>query len=245
MAKINSKGQLTGNIGPIANRILNGVAIAQSRPGKGKMKQTSGTKQSASEFGIANGISKNIRLALFPILQNHGDTYMHSRFATSVYKATINGNNQAKGNRTLLDGDLELLSDFEFNTNSAYSNYSKTGATFGMNEQKELLISLATSGNTGQINAIEEASHCEIAYLVTVFNPKTYEVTYETIFRYAFPRSIPLLTAQEWKTPVIQPNQLVFITTAIFFIRQNNLVGAISLNNKKLHPCKIVAVLRS
>jgi len=245
MARINSKGQLVGNIGPITNRVLNGVAIAQVKPTKGKMKQTTGTKESASEFGTANSIAKSIRLGLFPILQNHGDSYMHNRFATSVYKATISDNNQPKDNRRLIDGNPGLLKDFEFNNNSAYDNYSEIEISFNMNDQKELVIISPESGNTEQTNAMREASICEIAYLVTVFNPKTYEVTYETIFKHSFSPGSSLIAAQEWKTLALPPNQLVFITSAVFFIHQNNLAGAISLNSKQLHPCKIVGVFRS
>jgi len=245
MARINYKGQLSGSIGPISHRILDGVAIIQTKPAKGKLKQTEATKESASEFGIASKTAKQIRLGLFPIIQNLGDSHLHSRFGTSVYQATIRDNSEPKGKRILINGNFELLNDFEFNNNSEYSKYCNVKADFELNEEMELQISIPEFSSKDQIYSVEEASNAEIAYLITAFDESSFKVTYEAIFKHQFSTGDTSIPAQQWKSAKIAPNQLLFITTAVFYIRKNNLAGPIVLNNKQLHPCKVAGVIRS
>lgn len=245
MARINKKGQLSGSIGPVSHRIVNGETIVQTKPGKGRVQQTTATKTSATEFGIASMTAKYIRQGLSPILQNLAETQIHSWFAPEVYRATITDNPLPKGSRTLMDGNPYLLTGFQFNRNSPYSKYCMLEPEFKLNEAGQLSIALQEFHNQEGIIAVDGASDGEICYLLAAFDPGSWAVSYTGFFKFRVPLDDSSTEAQHWISPVLLPGQLVLITAAVFYLRRHPILDTISINSKQLHPCEIKAVFKS
>jgi len=246
MASVNTKGQLSGGIGSVYYRVLNGKPILQTKPGKGT-KQSTGTKVSASDFGIASSIAKNIRLFLFPLLQNMADPYMYTRFTPRIFKAIADGPKQTENGHTLLDGDLSGLNGFQFNINSIFSNYCSLQPLLNREDDGSLSITLPELSNRDSITTVEKATHCDICYLVTAFDSEINIANYQDVFRTTIElkNSNNTIPVQQWVTPPLAAGQLIIVTAAIFYFRQDKLMGTVPLNSKQLHPCEIVAVFKS
>ena len=81
------------------------------------------TRENGAEFGRAGKASKLIRTAFQPLLTSTKDARMVSRLTTLLVKVlrgdTING----RGLRTVQDGMLDLLLDFDFNINGKLGTF--------------------------------------------------------------------------------------------------------------------------
>jgi hypothetical protein len=243
MAKITAKGLLSGGVGPVAYRMLNGQGIVQSRPGKGGVKQTKSTKESASEFGNASAAAKAIRMALFPILQSHTDHRMHIRFTAKVFEAATANTILPRGSRTLKDGDLSMLDHFQFNTNSLFSDYCTLQPDLHMDASGQLVIDLPEFSPNEVLAFPYEASGCDVCYMVSVFDPISWQQVHAEVFRVTAAKGSSSVPAQEFQTAPVAAGHVVIVTAAILFVRNNNLMGNLQLNSKVLHPCEIVEVI--
>jgi len=121
MAQLNNKKAFSGLIGNLVFRTLNGQQIVQSRPNK--VKQTSNTKASASEFRQCSTWAKQLRLDLFAFLNNDTDSYMFRRLTGSLYNALMSNTLIPKGQRTPLNATMSDLVGFDFNSNSPFQDY--------------------------------------------------------------------------------------------------------------------------
>jgi len=90
--------------GPDANRIANDPAFQR-------------TRENGSEFGRAGKGGKLLRIALRNMMQNASDKRVTSRLTKKLVSVVQTDAVNDRGNRTIQDGDLSLLSGFEFNIN--------------------------------------------------------------------------------------------------------------------------------
>jgi len=245
MAKLTTKGQLKGSVGPVTYAAYNGNVFLRSKPGKGNVKQTTATKKSASDFGRASCLAKAIRLALFPILQNHSDNTFYRRFTAKVNAATQTGNHQPKGSRSLIDGDLKLLENIDCNTGSPFATYCSLAPTLSLSDARQLTVALPEFTLLEHIAKPAGASDAEIVFLITAINPQTNAESHAELFRLALPLNASVIVAQQWTTAVLPEAQLVIVASAVFYYRKNNLAGMVALNGKEWHPCEVSAVLKS
>jgi hypothetical protein len=94
-----------------ANRIANDPAFQR-------------TRENGSEFGRAGKGGKLLRNAIGVLLQNAKDKRVVSRLTKDLVAIVKTDATNARGLRTIQDGDLSLLENFEFNING------KIGTTF-------------------------------------------------------------------------------------------------------------------
>lgn len=87
-----------------ANRIKNDPAFQR-------------TRENGSEFGRAGKGGKLLRTALRILLQNASDKRVTSRLTKELVAIVKTDTTNERGLRTLPDGDLALLNNFEFNIN--------------------------------------------------------------------------------------------------------------------------------
>ena len=76
------------------------------------------TRENASEFGRAGSAGKVLRLSLRQVLQNTSDRYMVSRLTKKMREIIATDETNDRGQRGILDGEVELLRGFEFNENA-------------------------------------------------------------------------------------------------------------------------------
>jgi hypothetical protein len=94
-----------------ANRIANDPAFSR-------------TRENGKEFGAACKASKLLRDAIKTILQQCKDSRVTSRLSKEMLKVIKADITNLRGERNVIDGELELLQGFDFNLNA------KLGATF-------------------------------------------------------------------------------------------------------------------
>ncbi|SNR43492.1 hypothetical protein SAMN06265371_1038 [Lutibacter agarilyticus] len=80
-------------------------------------------RENGAEFGAAGKGGKVLRNAIRLLLQNAKDKRVVSRLTTDLLKIVKTDTTNARGARTIEDGNIELLEGFEFNANG------KLGAT--------------------------------------------------------------------------------------------------------------------
>lgn len=73
------------------------------------------TRENGQEFGRAGKAGKLLRNALRSLLQNASDSRMVSRLTTEMLKVIQADATSQRGQRNVLDGETEMLTNFEFN----------------------------------------------------------------------------------------------------------------------------------
>ncbi|MCU7549227.1 hypothetical protein OCK74_08875 [Chitinophagaceae bacterium LB-8] len=89
------------------------------------------TRENGAEFGRAGKAAKLLRVAIQGLLQNVSDSRLASRLTTEMVKVVKADATSDRGQRNVLDGELELLQGFEFNINgklttALYAPYDAT-----------------------------------------------------------------------------------------------------------------------
>ncbi|HEY1025156.1 MAG TPA: hypothetical protein VGE26_08335 [Sphingobacteriaceae bacterium] len=79
------------------------------------------TRENGAEFGRAGAAGKLLRKALRNLLQNAADRRVTSRLTQEMVKVVKADATSERGLRNVLDGELELLTGFEFNINGKLS----------------------------------------------------------------------------------------------------------------------------
>ena len=87
------------------------------------------TRENGSEFGRAGSAGRIVRTAFKMLLLNASDNRVTSRLTREMVKVIQADTTNVRGERNVLDGDLKLLEDFEFNINAAlgatlYADYT-------------------------------------------------------------------------------------------------------------------------
>lgn len=75
------------------------------------------TRENGAEFGRAGKAGKILRTSLRALLQNASDSRMVSRLTKEMLKVVQADAVNPRGERTVIDGEAELLQGFEFNIN--------------------------------------------------------------------------------------------------------------------------------
>ncbi|HEX2935597.1 MAG TPA: hypothetical protein VHO72_09620 [Bacteroidales bacterium] len=99
-----------------ANRIQNDAAFQR-------------TRENGEEFGRAGAAGKLLRLAFRNFLQNGSDSKMVSRLTKEMMAVIKADATSTRGQRNVLDGELELLEGFDFNINGKLSSTLFLGYT--------------------------------------------------------------------------------------------------------------------
>lgn len=75
------------------------------------------TRENGAEFGRAGAAGRTLRTAFRPLLLRTSDSRLTSRLTKEMVKVIKTDATSARGERNVLDGELELLQGFEFNAN--------------------------------------------------------------------------------------------------------------------------------
>ena len=110
---------IKGSIGNVSFRKIDkNTTTVQSNPGKGTMKQTEGTKKSASLFGnLVSPFAKHIRFHFKNLVNDFADRKMVNRMNSSV-SIIMNQHLEPDGKIIFNADSFNRLNGFEFNLNS-------------------------------------------------------------------------------------------------------------------------------
>lgn len=242
MARIDKHGKVHGTVGNYIYRVLPETDVVQSKPAK--VKQTETTKESASEFGLASTTAKVIRNCLYGLIQQNYDGGMVNRFQLTVYAAIKTGT-EIRGERTLYEGDLDLLKGFEFNNRSPLSEVLKVKPSAVLDENGRISVTLPPFDARRDLKAPSRTHGCHLRVLVTAFNfSKAYyqfvghqQLSIDPTLHY---EEQTLLFEEE-----IPDGCIVMVTLALHFFSHQLPVGEISLNSKELNPVSLIGVFRT
>ncbi len=140
MAKVNSKGMVSGMAGSLVYRNYRGINIIQGKPRK--FKQTEGSIRAATEFGLSSSTAGVIRSAFMPSYL-HRDGEAAARCTQLVYRSIRNSLTGFRGHRDLHDGDLSFLTGMEFNIKSRLSEVFQVSHQVSRDGQGKIVVSLA------------------------------------------------------------------------------------------------------
>ncbi len=119
--------KLKGAIGDISFYKSKGKFLARSKGGVDgdRIKNDPAferTRENGSEFGRAGKAGKLLRNALREVILNSKDSRMSSRLTKELLKAVQADETNVRGQRTVTDGDITLISGFEFNKGAKLGN---------------------------------------------------------------------------------------------------------------------------
>jgi hypothetical protein len=114
MARIIGK-YIKGSAGKFVYKVIDGVQILQSAPGKGGVKQTKATKKAANIFGRSSALACTFRSGLKPVFNSFYDGKMVSRLTGEV-SALVRQCYQATTQTFIFNTDsFKSLAGFNFN----------------------------------------------------------------------------------------------------------------------------------
>ncbi len=123
MAKQSGIIKLEGTIGDISFYKSKDGYLARGKGGVDKSRILSDpafqrTRENGSEFGRAGSAGRTLRTAFRPLLMKTADSRVTSRLTQEMTKVIQADATSGRGERNVLDGELELLTGFEFNSSS-------------------------------------------------------------------------------------------------------------------------------
>ena len=127
MAKQSGIIKLEGTIGDITFYKSQDGLLARAKGGVDASRiQTDAafqrTRENGEEFGRAGTAGKTLRLAFRAFLQNASDSKMVSRLTKAMLEVIKADATSTRGQRNVLDGELEMLEGFDFNIDGKLSS---------------------------------------------------------------------------------------------------------------------------
>ena len=244
MATSDDSGKFKGNIGNLTYRIINGIAVIQSRPGPGTVKQTEPTKASSVDFSLSSNRGKILREILFPMIRGLQDNKMVNRLNVAVAEVIRSNTSLSSGYRDLEDGDLQLLNGFEFNRHSPFSKMFKAKLHLDQNYVEGVKISMDAFNAREAITFPEMASGCTLRVLLSAVSLAHNEYQYCGTAELDIPANSEEVPAITWSFINGLPENCLFIAACSLDFYENGLFDSASLNNKMLHPVALIGLMQ-
>jgi len=160
---------LTGILGPVMLRRLNGQQIVSARPDRSRVKKTERSKIANNTFGSASKLSKQLRMMFAPWIEGLYDCDMVNRLHSALMKCLIPSRDLDSGSYNFDEESFNHLDGLEFNKWSpgTISLYGATAATF-----KDGIINVRVPGTSAgaPIKYPRGTTHCEVTIAVAHLN---------------------------------------------------------------------------
>lgn len=243
MAKIDSKGMVSGTAGSVVYRKYRGMNIIQGKPRK--FKQTENSVRASTEFGLSSSTAAVIRRA-FEDAYIHRDGEAASRSTQLVYQSIRNSSVALAGQRDLHDADLSVLRGMEFNKNSRLSDLISPDNTICEAYEGGLQVKISLPGPMSALKrplGIKQAAKIYRIRLTLIgFNFR------KEYYEYLGVQDIDLRSSENLKDQVVRfdygqrPELLIMLSMSILAYKQTGMKdGLMLLNSKEYSPCAIIA----
>ena len=239
MSKVNAKGQLSGAVGPVYFRVLNGQGIVQAKPGRGKVKQAQATKRNASDFGVASSTAKKIRLAVGSLLKLQTDPMHYRRLTAKVHEAMLTGNDSPKGSRTLAGGTPKVLEGFQWNDRVNFGKSCLLAPVISLATSNRITVDIANTAVREALAMPRLAAMGELFYVVVVLDTAQWSAQSVDIFKIPVAATATSLPAQQFMTEPIPQGSLVLVIAALQYFSAHSAMGAAPLETKTGFPAEI------
>jgi len=240
MAKINNKKQFSGMIGNLVFRTLEGQQIVQSAPRK--FTQSKLTQLSGSEFRQCSKWGRFLRNMLQSFLSAQTDSYMHRRLTSALYQ-TILGNTQIpKGERTLLNCNMNAMEGFEFNSHSPFAHHLQVPVETSLQEDGRVLVSIPSFKPSEKLIFPKNIHNVELmiyVFAVTHFEPFVREQP--NTFVIPLSKDNLMTEPQTFLTEHSMPaGAWVLALAKLHFYTHNTFVGKKYENTAQMSPTQII-----
>lgn len=242
MARINNRNKITGLIGNVVFKEVNGQLILQSRPGKNGVHQTTATKKSATDFGNNSVNSKKLYQAMQTLLLGYNDGSMAYRFRAQSYQGVLADTQHPRGQKTLWHGNPHVLQGFEFNLNSLYSNYCSVPTAFNINTNHTVTLDITSFVPKTDLLLPANTQQLTLCFMVNAYHSTTMAVQHQQLFTLPITNVQNTQQAISFTSSVIPVQSLVLVTACILYYNHSAALGNICLNHKGMHPAAIVGV---
>lgn len=243
MAKIDSKGMVTGTAGSVVYRKYRGMNIIQGKPRK--FKQTENSVRASTEFGLSSSTAAVIRRA-FEEAYVYRDGNAVSRSTQQVYRSIRNSSTAPVGKRDLHDADISMLQGMEFNNNSKLSDLISQNVSTceayegGMQVKINLTTAMSTLKNPLEIKQSANLYRIRLTLIGFNFRKEYYE--------YLGVKDIDLRSREILQEQVVKfdygqrPELLTMMSMTLLAYKETGMKdGMVLLNSKEYSPCAIIA----
>ena len=168
MAKQTGIIKLKGTIGGISFYKTSDGHLAREKGGVDKSRIANDpafqrTRENGSEFGAAGKGGKTLRNAIRILLQNAKDKRVVSRLTTELLKVVKTDTTNARGLRTIQDGNMSSLNGFEFNLNGKLGSTLFTPFTTAYDRASgDVSVDIAAFAPTVRIAAPNGTTHFKV-----------------------------------------------------------------------------------
>jgi len=238
MARLDKNKFLSGVIGNLVFRNLDGKQIVQSKPDK--IKQSTMTKLSGSEFRSCSQWAKMIRQHLYNFLINQTDSYMYRRFTGSLYSAIQSNTTIFKGERTPLNCNLDELVGFDFNSNSAFKDYFLPTVLVELTNQRQVQVTVPEFEPRSEVVFPERTGHAELLVYVMATSLKYNTAVVDDYFLVPLTNKTTLIPATVWASLILPENHFVLVTAKMMYYNNDKFTVKNYINSKAMNPSTIL-----
>jgi len=238
MARLDKNKFLSGVIGNLVFRNLDGKQIVQSKPDT--IKQSKLTKLSGSEFRSCSQWAKMLRQQLFDFLINQTDSYMYRRFTGSLYNAIQSNTAIFKGERTPLNSNVEDLVGFDFNSNSPFKDYFLPSIVVEITNQRKVQIAIPELEPKSEVVFPEHAGHVELLVYVLATSLKPNTALIDDYFLVPIPNTTTIIPATVWSSIALPESHFVLVTAKMMYYSNDKFTVKNYINTKALSPSTIL-----
>jgi hypothetical protein len=202
------------------------------------------TRENMSEFGRAGSACKLLRIAFRSYLLNSADGRLVSRLTKSMMEVVKADATSTRGQRNVLDGELEMLEGFEFNINGNLTStfYGAINPTIDR-ATGALQVAVPAFSPDVAVVAPEGATHIRLVSAGAAINFEAGSFEAVTTQSPEIPLSLAQVAAINLlnQLPANNPNPL-FLVFGIEFYQQVN-GASYALKNGRYNALAIVRVL--
>lgn len=242
MAYLGKNNRISGSLGDLVFRQVNGKTIVQRKPEKNTVKQTQPTKKAAADFGRASTTARKIRIGLQTYSRGFADAKSFCRLRTRIQLAARTNNPAPVGERKLWEGTPALLEGFEYNLHSPYDRYCQVQlSTIAIIDQKlEFTVEsfFPKQALTWPVNA-EKAKLC---FWMAVHREEDDLSVQEELFQIELTPSNEPITQTSFTSESFTSSDWVFVWGGILYFENNQVLGWGCINDKKLQPLRLLKV---
>ncbi|NJK96096.1 MAG: hypothetical protein HC905_15360 [Bacteroidales bacterium] len=202
------------------------------------------TRENMDEFGRAGAATKLLRIAFRQYLLNSADNRLVSRLTKAMMEVVKADATSTRGQRNVLDGELELLEGFEFNING---NLTSTfyGAIIATIDRATGALQVAVPAFSPDVAVVapEGATHIRLVSAGAAINFEAGNFEVVTSQSPEIPHTSAQVAASNLlnQLPANNPNPL-FLVFGIEFYQQVN-GASYALKNGRYNALAIVRVL--
>lgn len=238
MARLDKNKFLSGVIGNLVFRNLDGKQIVQSKPDG--IKQSWLTKLSGSEFRNCSQWAKMIRQHLYNFLINQTDSYMYRRFTGSLYSAIQSNTTIFKGERTPLNCNLDGLVGFNFNSNSAFKDYFLPTILVELTNQRQVQVTIPEVEPKSEVVFPGRVGHAELLVYVLATSLKHTTPIVEDYLVVPIANNTTIVPETIWTSLILPENRFVLVTAKIMYYDNHKFTGKSYINSKEMNPSTIL-----